>query len=115
MSRKLSSPIVGRDHNDGRAAVDDDLTREDVLRATDRVVEEVLAAAGVTRPPVDAVHLARHLGMTVRMEPPPSARRAPDGRRVLLSPDDSQQGRQWTAAQAIDKAPQRRPVATAGP
>ncbi len=49
--------------------MNDDLTRDDLFQAADRLVEETLSAAGVTRPPVDVVDLARrHFGMTVREE-----------------------------------------------
>ena len=80
--------------------MNDDLTRDDVLRTADRLVEELLSTAGVTRPPVNAIDLARHLGMTVRMEAPPG-RRARVGDALLLSPEGSEESRQWTAAQAV--------------
>lgn len=48
------------------------MTREDTYRAIDSLVEELLDEAGIAGPPVDAVALARHLGL----EPPrPSASR----------------------------------------
>ena len=57
-------------------AMNEDLTREDVHHAADLLVEELLAAAGVTRPPVNAVEVAqRHLKLALR-EPAPSARAA---------------------------------------
>jgi hypothetical protein len=68
--------------------MNEDLTREDVYRAADLLVEELLEAAGVTRPPVNAVDVARHLKIALR-EPAPSA------------PRGSEESRQWSAAQAI--------------
>jgi hypothetical protein len=68
--------------------MNEDLTREDVYHAADRLVEELLAAAGVTRPPVNAVDVARHLKMALR-EPAADA------------PRGSEESRQWSAAQAI--------------
>jgi hypothetical protein len=68
--------------------MNEDLTREDVYHAADLLVEELLDAAGVTRPPVNAVDVARHLQMSLR-EPAPSA------------PRGSEESRQWSAAQAI--------------
>jgi hypothetical protein len=69
--------------------MNEDLTREDVHQAADLLVEELLAAAGVTRPPVNAVEVAqRHLKLALR-EPAPAA------------PRGSEESRQWAAAQAI--------------
>ena len=80
--------------------MDEDVTREDLLRTVDRMVDELLSAAGVTRPPVSAVDLAKHLGMTMREETL-SSRRPRTGDVLLLSPDGTEDGRQWTAAQAV--------------
>jgi hypothetical protein len=41
----------------------EELTQEDVCRAIDALVEELLEEGGVSEPPVDAVALARHLGL----------------------------------------------------
>ena len=47
----------------------DDLPREDVIAAVERTVDELLASAGVSEPPVDAIALAqRHLGMVVCLD-----------------------------------------------
>src|SRR3954465_14305717 len=59
----------------------EELSREDVNRAIDALVEELLGEAGVTEPPVDAVALARHLGL----ETPDRARRGRN-RPPLLAP-----------------------------
>ncbi len=70
-------------------AMNEDLAREDVYYAADQLVEELLDAAGVTRPPVNAVDVAqRHLKLPLRELPPLAAR-------------GSEESRQWTAAQAI--------------
>jgi hypothetical protein len=84
----------------------EDLTREDLHQAADRLVEELLAAAGVARPPVDAVDLARrHLGMivseTARSEPRARARRGGPADVIAVSHESSEEGRQWAAAQAV--------------
>jgi predicted transcriptional regulator len=83
--------------------MDEDLTREDVYHKADLIVEELLAAAGVTRPPVNAVNVGKHLGILILEE-----RGEGQGRRkrrsaetVLLSADGSEESRQWAAAQAI--------------
>ena len=70
--------------------MNDDLTHEDIGRAADDVVEELLASAGVTCPPVDALVLARHLGIAAR-------EKAPSDKRDTPSPE----AQQWTAAQAV--------------
>jgi hypothetical protein len=78
----------------------DDLTPEDFHRAIDRAVEELLESAGVTRPPVDAVDLARRrFGMTVRVGARPG-RRA-DGQEVVVPPDAGETARQLAAARAV--------------
>ena len=47
----------------------EDLSREDITQSLDRAVQELLDAAGITAPPVDAIALARnHLGMTVALD-----------------------------------------------
>ena len=84
----------------------DDLTREEVHQAADRLVDDLLTAAGVTRPPVDAVDLARrHLGMTIREESRPGRhgrpRRGPAANVILISPQAGEETRQWAAAQAV--------------
>jgi len=68
----------------------DDLTREDIWRTADAIVEELVSAAGVSQPPVDALVLARHLGIVVGDE-------ARSHKRDTPSPE----ARQWTAAQAV--------------
>lgn len=66
--------------------MNEDLTREDVYHAADLLVEELLDAAGVTRPPVNAVDVAqRHLRIALRDK----------------ESSGSEESRHWSAAQAI--------------
>ncbi len=82
----------------------DDLTGAELHEAVDRVVEELLARAGVSAPPVDAVALARdHLGMTVSVGERPARRRGHDGNEVVLAPELGEDQRQWAVARAIGK------------
>jgi hypothetical protein len=74
----------------------DDLPREDVLAAIDRTVDDLLAVAGISGPPVDAVALARQLG--VEVEPV----RTPQRTRPVPQPSAEQQ--QWSAAQAVARS-----------
>ena len=84
----------------------EDLTREEVHGAADRLVDELLAAAGVTRPPVDVVELARrHFNMALREE----TRQGPSGRPkrggsagvIVVPAGAGEEARQWAAAQAV--------------
>src|SRR5205807_712281 len=86
--------------------MNDDLTREDVATVVDRLVEEVLAAAGVTEPPVDAIKLAQgHLGMIVcldrRQEQRGRAQRAAGRQQIFLRPEPAEERHQWTVAHEI--------------
>jgi hypothetical protein len=74
----------------------EELTREDVTAAADAVVQDLLEAAGVTQPPVDAVTIAeRHLGLVLNFAPP-------RGRHRVQSPAEvSAERRQWLAAREI--------------
>ena len=83
----------------------DDLTREDLHLNADRLVEDLLAAAGVTQPPVDALVVARHLGMTIREESPGESGGRPKRGAVagvlILIAGASEEARQWTAALVV--------------
>jgi hypothetical protein len=84
----------------------DDLSREDVVGVIDRLVIEVLEAAGVKEPPVDAIALAqRHLGMDVcldqRQQQRGRAQRAGGRRQIFLRPEPTEERHQWTVAHEI--------------
>jgi hypothetical protein len=84
----------------------DDLPREDVLAVVDRAVDDLLTAAGVEAPPVDAIALAqRHLGMTVcldRQQPQRGRAQRSGGRRqIFLRPEPTEERHQWTVAHEI--------------
>jgi hypothetical protein len=70
----------------------EELSREDLTRVVDKAVAELLDAAGVTGPPVDAVALAtRHLGLDL------GERNRGRGARAATTPE----GRQFVAARAV--------------
>lgn len=84
----------------------EDLPREEVVSAIDRAVEELLDAAGVVGPPVDAIALAqRHLGMVVcldrRQAQRGRAQRAGGRRQIFLRPEPTEERHQWTVAHEI--------------
>ena len=81
----------------------EDLSREDLLTAVDRAVEELLVAAGVTAPPVDAVALAeRHLGLMIRQD---DRRRHPvkaaGGQEIIVAHDLTAEQTQAAVARAL--------------
>src|SRR5262249_45745518 len=82
------------------------LDREDVVATVDRMVEELLEAAGVTQPPVDAIVLAqRHLGMLVcldrRQNQRGRAQRAGGRKQIFLRPAPTAERHQSTAAHEV--------------
>jgi Zn-dependent peptidase ImmA (M78 family) len=84
----------------------DDLPREEVLEVVDRSVAELLAAAGLSGPPVDAIALAqRHLGMLVCLDRTQSqrgrAQRAGGRKQIFLRPEPTEERHQWTVAHEI--------------
>src|SRR5438105_1207598 len=84
----------------------EDLPREDVLATIDRAVEELLRAAVIEAPPVDANALAqRHLGMIVcldRRQPQRGrAQRAGGRKQIYLRPEPREERHQWTVAHEI--------------
>jgi Zn-dependent peptidase ImmA (M78 family) len=84
----------------------EDLSREDVHHAIDRAVEELLTAANVTAPPVDAIALAQgHLGMLVcldRRQPQRGrAQRTAGRKQIFLRPEPTEERHQWTVAHEI--------------
>jgi hypothetical protein len=81
----------------GDAAMTEDFTRDDLHQAADRLVETLLIQAGVTRPPVDAVALARRHGVVLREDASGRTR----GSSVAVGPGAGDEERQWAAAQAL--------------
>lgn len=73
------------------------------------VAGEIIHAAGVTEPPVDALAVARHLGLAVLVDDRTSGRartvrlkhRAAAAGCVLLRPEPRSQRRQWAVAHEI--------------
>src|SRR5262249_10468625 len=84
----------------------DDVPREEMLAVIDRIVEDLLQAAGIMAPPVDAITLAqRHLGMVVCLDGgQPQRGRAQRGagrRHIFLRPEPTEERHQWTVAHEI--------------
>lgn len=79
----------------------EDLTREDIHHAADRLVEDLLAEAGVTGPPVDVIALARRQGLVLHEDARPPARGRIKGGAIVVSPDANDEARQWAAARAL--------------
>jgi Zn-dependent peptidase ImmA (M78 family) len=84
----------------------EDLSREEVRHTIDRVVNELLSAAKVPGPSVDAIALAqRHLGMLVcldrRQEQRGRAQRVQGKKQIFLRPEPSEERHQWTVAHEI--------------
>src|SRR5436305_13821838 len=83
--------------------MDESLPREEVLAKVDTFVEELLRAAGVQQPPVDAIQLAqRHLGMIVCLDRRQSqrgrAQRTGGRPQIYLKPEPTEERHQWTVA-----------------
>jgi Zn-dependent peptidase ImmA (M78 family) len=86
--------------------MNEDMQREDVVAAVDRMVEDLLEAAGIEAPPVDAILLAqRHLGVTIcldRRQPQRGrAQRAGGRKQIFLRPEPREERHQWTVAHEI--------------
>jgi Zn-dependent peptidase ImmA (M78 family) len=84
----------------------EDVTREDMVAVIDRAVENLLDAAGVREPPVDAIVLAqRHLGMVVCLDRTQNqrgrAQRAAGRQQIYLRPEPTEERHQWTVAHEI--------------
>ena len=87
------------------------ITPDDLSAALDAVGMEVLDAAGIDRPPVDAIRLARRLGITVAVDDRQRGRaryvrlRGPRGRKprptILLRPEPRRERRHWAVAHEI--------------
>src|SRR5713101_1035276 len=84
----------------------DDLPREEVVQVLDRFVDELLEAARIQGPPVDAIDLAqRHLGMVVCLDQKQPqrgrAQRSGKGKLIFLRPEPTEERHQWTVAHEI--------------
>src|SRR3954447_16153073 len=84
----------------------DDMPREDVIATIDTMVDELLEAARLTQPPVDAIALAQqHLGMVVcldqRQNQRGRAQRALGKKQIYLKPEKREERHQWTVAHEI--------------
>lgn len=84
----------------------EDLPRDEVLIKVDAFVEDLLQAAGVQAPPVDAIQLAQgHLGMIVcldRRQPSRGRAQRAGGRpQIFLKPEPTEERHQWTVAHEI--------------
>ena len=88
-----------------------EITSEDLSAALDAVAMGVLEAARLDRPPVDAILLARRLGITVAVDDRQRGRaryvrlRGPRGRKprptILLRPEPRRERRHWAVAHEI--------------
>jgi Zn-dependent peptidase ImmA (M78 family) len=84
----------------------EELERDDVTGTIDRMVEELLDAARITAPPVDAIALAQqHLDMTVvldqRQPQRGRAQRTQGKKQIYLKPESREERHQWTVAHEI--------------
>lgn len=84
----------------------EEMQREEVTTSIDRMVEELLDAAGVTQPPVDTIALAQGpLGMVVvldqRQPQRGRAQRALGKKQIYLRPEPREERHQWTVAHEI--------------
>src|SRR6266403_1825710 len=82
------------------------LERDDVVATVDRMVDELLARAGIDKPPVDVIALAqKSLGMVVCLDTRQSqrgrAQRAGGQRHIYLKPEPREERHQWTVAHEI--------------
>lgn len=88
-----------------------EFTREELAAGLDRVAEEVLAESGVRGPPVDALEVARRLGIALAWDDRQEGRaryvRLCDRRSgrsratILLHPEPRRERRQWAVAHEI--------------
>ncbi|GIW81138.1 MAG: hypothetical protein KatS3mg105_2945 [Gemmatales bacterium] len=86
--------------------MDVSLSREEVIQEVDRAVDELLASAGVSEPPVDAIRIAQDcLGIVVcldsRQPQRGRAHRAGGKQHIFLRPEPSEERHQWTVAHEI--------------
>jgi predicted transcriptional regulator len=90
-----------------------DFSQDELFDTIDRLVNALLERAGVTEPPVDALHLAEeHLGIPVEVVEPveedergrPRPRPRPQGAGIFLSPDMGPEQQQKAAADGVARA-----------
>lgn len=74
-------------------------TREEVLFIVETAVMKLLDTLGIEQPPIDAFQVARHLNIAIREDE--STARTRSRKEVVLTPQDSEDRRQWLVAQAI--------------
>lgn len=84
----------------------DDLSRDEMVGTVDRMVKELLTAAGVEQPPVDVLSLAqRHLGMQICLDRSQQqrgrAQRVAGRRQIFLRPEPTEERHQWTVAHEV--------------
>lgn len=95
----------------GYLAMLPEITREELSAGMDAVAMEVLDEAGIDRPPVDVLLIARRLGITVALDDRQRGRaryvrlRGTRGRAsrptILLRPEPRDERRQWAVAHEI--------------
>jgi hypothetical protein len=88
-----------------------ELTREELAAGLDCVIDEILAQSGVESPPIDAMAVARELGICVAWDDRQEGRARyvrldgrPSGRcraTILLRPEPRFERRQWAVAHEI--------------
>ncbi len=88
-----------------------EFTREELAAGVDRVAQEVLERAAVCRPPVDALAVARALGIAVALDDRQEGRARyvrlsdrgsrPSRATILLRPEPRFERRQWAVAHEI--------------
>jgi hypothetical protein len=101
-----------------------EFAREELAAGLDAVAAEILAAAGIDRPPVDAFAVARALGITVALDERQEGRaryvRLQGHRQrraratVLLRPDPRSERQQWALAHEIGEHAAQRVFAAWG-
>ena len=84
----------------------DELNGEEVAAVVDRIIGDLLAAASVDQPPVDAIRIAqRTLGITVCLDGGQQSRgraqRSGRHRQIYLRPEPIKERHQWTVAHEI--------------
>ena len=101
-----------------------ELTREEVSIALDTLAMEVLTMAGVQRPPVDTLAVARALGIRVALDDRQQGRARcvrlggyrgkPSRPTILLQPDPRNERRHWAIAHEIGEHVAHRAFAALG-